>query len=285
MPITTINDFKPIEYLAIGHITQDLTKSGTRIGGTVTFSGLTAQKMGLKVGIVSSCNPGIDIAQLENIQISIVPSENCTTFRNIPSPTGRVQYLYNTAALLTDSAIPEIWKRTPVVHLGPIFNEIDPQIIDAFPDSLIFLTPQGWLREVDHTGKIHPKKWNLPKNIVTRAAATIISNEDVQNDEEQIMELAQLSKILVVTENNLGARIYWNGDVRRFSAPEVQFVEDTGAGDIFAASFITRYVATNDPWESTRFAVSIAASSVTRSYLLSIPTLSEISSALIDIVK
>ncbi|MCJ7694759.1 MAG: PfkB family carbohydrate kinase [Anaerolineaceae bacterium] len=285
MPIITNNDFKAIEYLAIGHITQDLTNTGTRIGGTVTFSGLTAKKMGLKVGIVSSCNPVIDTTELEDIQISILPSENCTTFRNIPSPSGRIQYLYHTGALLTEIAIPEVWKSTPIVHLGPIFNEIDPQIVDAFPDSLIFITPQGWLREVDETGKIHPKKWNLPKSIVNRASAIIISNEDVQNDEDQIMELAQQSSILIVTENNLGARIYWNGDVRRFSSPEVQVVEDTGAGDIFAAAFICRFVATNDPWEATRFAVSIAANSVTRSYLSSIPTLAEISSALIDIVK
>lgn len=285
MPIITNNDFQPIDYLAIGHITQDITESGNRIGGTVTFSGLTADKLGLKVGIVSSCNPGIDTTVFENIQLSFVPSENCTTFRNIPSPTGRVQYLYHTGALLTDSAIPEIWKRTPIVHLGPIFNEIDPQITNSFPDSKIFITPQGWLREVDETCKIHPKKWNLPKDLVTRASAIIISNEDVQNDEDQIMELAQLSKILIVTENNLGARIYWNGDVRRFSSPEVQVVEDTGAGDIFAASFISRFVETNDPWESTRFAVSIAANSVTRSYLSSIPSSSEISSVLVDIVK
>ena len=60
MPIVTNNDFDPIDYLAIGHITQDLTDSGTRIGGTVTFSGLTAQKLGLKVGIVTSCNPEIE---------------------------------------------------------------------------------------------------------------------------------------------------------------------------------------------------------------------------------
>ena len=44
----------PIDYLLIGHITQDITTEGPRLGGSVTYSALTAQAIGLRVGIVTS---------------------------------------------------------------------------------------------------------------------------------------------------------------------------------------------------------------------------------------
>ena len=57
----------------------------------------------------------------------------------------------------------------------------------------------------------------------------------------------------------MGARLYWNGDVRRFRPPSVKEVDATGAGDIFAAAFFTRLYITRDPWEAARFATPLSA--------------------------
>jgi hypothetical protein len=50
----SIAPLEPINYLIIGHITRDLLPSGPRIGGTAAYAGLTAQAMGLRVGIITS---------------------------------------------------------------------------------------------------------------------------------------------------------------------------------------------------------------------------------------
>ena len=278
-----LTHFKPVDYLLVGHITQDLTDSGSRLGGTATFSGLTARILGHSVGIVTSCHTSTDFHIYENIQICNFPSEESTTFRNISSEGSRTQYLYHKALPLDMTSIPAAWKKTPIIHLGPVANEIDSDIINHFPDSLMLLTPQGWLRQVDPQGKVHPIPWNLPPELTAKATAIVLSSEDIQDDEDQITELARHSNILIVTENKYGARVYWREDVRRFSAPQVDLVDATGAGDIFAAAFFSRLAQTRDPWESTRFAVKLSASSVTRSYLQSIPTKDEIASALVDI--
>jgi sugar/nucleoside kinase (ribokinase family) len=89
--------------------------------------------------------------------------------------------------------------------------------------------------------------------------------------------------IVIVTEANLGARLYWNGDYRHFSPPEEIEVDATGAGDIFAASFFIRMHETRDPWESTRFATLIASRSITRVGLQSVPTLDEVTASRISI--
>ena len=63
----------------------------------------------------------------------------------------------------------------------------------------------------------------------------------------------------------------------------MQEVDATGAGDIFATAFFARLYATRDPWEAARFATHLAAFSVTRSGLDSIPTQEEIQECLIEV--
>lgn len=280
----THKSLKPIDYLLVGHITQDLVNSGARIGGTVTYSGLTARALGLSVGIVTSCRPDMDFSAYEGIQIVNNAAEQNTTFRNIRSEYGRQQYLYHKANLLNASHIPDLWKDAPIIHLGPVANEVDPSMINLFINKFVFLTPQGWLRDTDSDKRVLPVPWNLTPELTAKASAIVISTEDVQGDEGQIVELASLCPLLVVTENKYGARVYWNGDVRHFAAPEVTLIEDTGAGDIFAAAFFARLAKTNDPWESTQFAVKLSAASVMRKYLDSIPSVEEINSAQIDLI-
>jgi sugar/nucleoside kinase (ribokinase family) len=82
----------------------------------------------------------------------------------------------------------------------------------------------------------------------------------------------------------LGARIYWNGDVRRFRAPQVQAVDETGAGDVYAAAFFARLLTTRDPWEAARFATQLASISVTRPGLEGIPTPEEIEACMVEVL-
>ena len=273
-----------VDYLLIGHVTQDLLANGEyRLGGTVTFSGLTAHALGHSVGIVTSCGLDCDLSTLDQLSVSRVASENSTTFRNISTPQGRVQYLYHPATLLDAYHVPPVWLKPAIVHLGPVAAEVDPKMVMAFTDSLICMTPQGWLRGVDAEGRVHSVEWPFDHELLKASHACVISMEDVKGEEEVIEEFAAMCKLLVVTENKLGARVFWNGDVHNFAAPTVDLVEDTGAGDIFAACFFHRLYTTKDPWEAARFAVKLSALSVTRNHLQSIPSRQEIEAAKVEI--
>jgi sugar/nucleoside kinase (ribokinase family) len=146
------------------------------------------------------------------------------------------------------------------------------------------LTPQGWLREVGKRGEVNLIPWKINMDLLRKTSAIVLSSEDLNNDEKQISQLASRCPILVITENKNGARLYWNGDVRHFSAPKTEFVDDTGAGDIFSAAFFTKLKKTNDPWESVKFAVKLASFSVAKFHLESIPNQDEIKAAEIEII-
>ncbi len=279
-----IENAKPLDYLVIGHVTADLENSDITLGGTAAFSGLTAKALGLKAGIITSFHPDLAVDLLNLLWMKVKSSEETTTFKNISNGVERTQYLYHTAERLTVEDMPEFNTPPSIVHLGPVANEVDPEIIQQFPNSLKCLTPQGWFRSANSNNEVRLQPWEDAVNVLAMADIAVISQEDVQYDENTIAKMADAIPVFAVTENYKGARIYWHNDARYIHAPEVKYVDDTGAGDIFATAFFYRYATTKDPWEAGRFAVKLASWSVTRRHLDSIPTSEEIQKAKMELI-
>jgi sugar/nucleoside kinase (ribokinase family) len=235
------------------------------------------------VGVVTSWGAEVPLGPLRQVPIISFPAEASTTFENVYTSQGRIQYVHQVAPRLDYNLIPDPWRSAPIVHLGPIAQEVEPSLVRNFPTSLIGLTPQGWLRHWDSQGRVHPCEWPEATFVLQRAGAAIISVEDVAFDEGRIEEMASSCRIFVVTEADQGSRLYWNGDVRRFRPPKVEQVDATGAGDIYAAAFFSRLYTTRDPWEAARFATQLSAFSVTRPGLEGIPTPEEIEECLVEV--
>lgn len=273
-----------IDYLVIGHLTKDLTIQGPRLGGTAAYASLTAQMLGARVGIVTSWAEDLPFDRLGDLRISNYLSDMTTTFENLYTDQGRVQIVRNIAPRLDFFNVPEPWRTAPIVHLGPVAQEVEPDLIRHFPSALIGLTPQGWLRAWDSAGQVRPSEWPEAAFMLEQAGAVVISVEDVAGDEARIEEFAASSRVLAVTEAYQGCRVFWNGDVRRFRPPPVIERDATGAGDIFAAAFFIRLQTTRDPWEAARFATALSAISVTRPGLDGIPTMDEIREIMVEVL-
>jgi sugar/nucleoside kinase (ribokinase family) len=278
-----IKPLSSIDYLVIGHITCDLTSQGPRLGGTAAYAALTARRLGLRVGVLTSRGDEIPLGPLRDLPIVNLPSERSTTFENILSPAGRRQIVHHTADSLGYYYIPDAWRSASIIHLGPVAQEIDPGIVRMATNSLLCVTPQGWLRDWDGGGRVYHTEWPEAGFVLGRCGAAVISLEDVDEDEDRIEEMAFSCPVLAVTEAHQGARVFWNGDSRRFRAPQVEEIDPTGSGDIFAAAFFTRLYTTRDPWEAGRFATQLASFSVARRGLESVPTAQEIEACMVEV--
>lgn len=274
-----------VEYLAIGHVAHDLTANGARLGGTVAYSALTARALGMKVGIVTAVGKETSLESLSGIPVISIDSPRSTTFENIYTSEGRVQYLRAQAERIDFDSVPRAWRSASIIHLGPIANEMDSSLPDDFSPALLGVTPQGWMRQWDSTGRVSRSELSNSEAVLQKANAIVISREDVHGDNELIEQLAHQTRMLVVTEGADGCVLHWNGDRRRFRAPDVPEVDATGAGDIFATAFFVRLLNTRDPWEAARFATLIASHSVTRVGLDGIPTQAEIESCLMEVLQ
>lgn len=273
-----------MDYLVIGHVAHDLTPEGSRLGGTAAYSALTAQALGVRVGVVTAVGPETSLAPLNDIPVVSLESPRSTTFENIYNEHGRIQYVRAQATRIDFDRVPESWRNASIIHLGPIAGEMNSTLSEGFSPALLGLTPQGWMRQWGAAGRVSPTQWENADAALRRAGAVVISREDVNGDDELIEHMAHQTHVLAVTEAAAGAVLYWNSDRRRFRAPKVKEVDATGAGDVFAAAFFVRLLTTRDPWEAARFATLVASCSITRVGLDGIPTPSEIEECKMEVL-
>jgi sugar/nucleoside kinase (ribokinase family) len=280
-----MSDIRPVDYLLIGHVAVDLTPTGKQLGGTVSYSALTAKAMGLRVGIVTSAGADAPLNLLDGIQIFNLPTEQSTIFENVKTEPGRKQTLHHQATSISFDDVPQIWRDAPIVHLAPITQEVDPALANQFPSSWVGVTPQGWMRGWDENGSVFATAWENSQQVLGQVGGVVMSLEDINRDLELVEWMAHHTRLLCLTEGDEGAVLHWHGDRRRYRPVKVDEVDATGAGDIFAAAFFVRLYQTKDPWEAARFATNLAAHSVTRVGLQGIPTHKEIEHCKMEVLS
>ncbi len=271
------------DYLVIGHVCKDLTPAGPRLGGTVTFSALTAQALGLRAAVLTSTSADMQelLLPLRTVSLVNVPAEHPTTFENIYVPEGRHQRLLGRGAPLLPSHVPSAWRSAPIVHLAPVADEVDPSLAEFFSSSsFIGVTPQGWMRHWNKEGRVSFRPWQEADRVLSYANAVVLSIEDVDGDQGLVRGYAGKAQVLVMTLGAQGSLLFVQGKEYAVPAPQVIEQDPTGAGDIFATAFFVRLSATGDPFEAARFATLLASASVEYLGLDSIPSADTIQAAL-----
>lgn len=272
-------------YLLIGNITADIAPNGRTLGGTVSYSALTAAAFGLPTALVTSAGEGEPLLSVLHraVTLHVKPAAQTTTFENIYEPTGRVQYVRGAAARLSLGDIPDVWRQSPLVHIAPIAGEMDEtigEVARAFPPAIRLMTLQGCLRRWGEDGRVHFKRW-CDADALRHIDAVVFSEEDIAESPSLEEEFRALVGCLIVTRAERGGTIYLRGRAIPYETPQVELVHPTGAGDVFAAAFLASLPRVGrDPVKACAVAAQLAAISVTRVGLASVPTADEVREAL-----
>jgi sugar/nucleoside kinase (ribokinase family) len=273
------------DYLLIGHVAHDETPQGPKLGGTVSYAGCAADALGARVAIVTSARKDeVVLKDLpRGVQVHVIEAPESTIFVNIYEGDKRRQYIRGRAKPLTLAEVPEAWRRAPIVHLGPLADEVDPALARAFPGSLVAAGPQGWMRTWDAEGVVRPKRWEHAEELLPILGATVFSEEDIHRDAALEAHYASLARLLVVTRAARGCTVYQKG-VEPFNvpAPAVPVVDATGAGDVFTGVFLVTLKRTGDVRRAAEAATQLASISVTRAGMEGIASPEEIRAVLGD---
>ena len=272
------------EYLLIGHMTADLTPDGRLPGGTVSYATRTAAAFGLRVALLTSAAEGDPL--LDTLkpygEIASIPAPETTTYENIYSASGRVQYVRGVAAPIGAADLPAHFLGAPLVHLAPIAGEIDPQIAHSFKDATVLLTLQGWLRRWDADGHVHFKRW-YDTDVLKSIDIVVFSEEDIVESPQMEQEFAGSVKHLFVTRAEKGGTYYHEGQAIDYTTPQVELINPTGAGDVFASGLLASLPALDyDMQTAIRVAARLGAVAVTRYLLEGAPTREEVQAALAE---
>lgn len=267
-----------IDYLAIGHVSEDLAPGGSRLGGTVSFAALTAQALGRQAAIVTSA-PTALLGPLAGLPLHVVPAEQATTFVNAYTAGNRVQTLHGHAAPITCDDVPPDWRSAGLVHLAPVAAELDASLARRFPGARVCVTPQGWMRRWDEAGRVGYRPWAEAADVLPHVDVLALSIEDVRGDEALAADYAAWTPVVALTRGLEGCTLFAGGRRVEVPAPAVVERDPTGAGDVFAAALFVRLAEGADPVTAARFAVALASDSVTRVGLAAIPTPAAIAAA------
>jgi sugar/nucleoside kinase (ribokinase family) len=263
------------QFLVVGHVAEDRTPQGPRIGGTAAYAALTALRMGSTVAVVTSVGPDLDPeAELSGIRVHVVPSAESTVFVNDYGPGGRIQTVKGVATTIKATDIPPDLRSATAVLLGPLVGEVDAGVPEVFQGSAVMASLQGWLRAWDERGRVRAVSWD-GTGLLPQVDAAIVSTDDVL-EQALIESWSEMVPALIVTEGSRGARIHVDGRWHRVEPFRSSQVDPTGAGDVFAASYLLRFCETGDPLVSARFASCAAGLSIEAVGVQGIPTRSQV---------
>ena len=289
----SLQDKPTIDLLLIGHVTRDLITADQqgpyRLGGTVSFAAVTALRLGRKPTILTRAAPDLDLSELPHgVDLRILPSPTTTTFANIYTPEGRIQYCYTPALPITAADIPADLYHPKAVLLGPLANEINDDVAALFQKpSLTAAVPQGWMRQWDSTGRVSSKPWSTASTIAPHLDVLVLSLEDIDFDLQRLEQFFPVIPTVVLTEYRDGSTIYQrqdNGTVMETKIPPrpANEVDPTGAGDTFATAFVIRLQETGDPIQSARFANITASFGVEQEGIAGIPTREQVLAYMVE---
>ena len=277
------------ELVAIGHVTWDVLpetplnlplerggKDGLPLekggkngepGGAVAFAAVTAARLGVTTGIVTSCGDDYPICDvpISGEMWRRVVSKETSTFENRYDARGdRVQVLHRRGGDISLGNVPEGWSSPEMLFVGPLTQELPVDCLNWFRPRVSCVVPQGWLRSWDLPLPSEVKVSKSPPDGMSSGwDICVISESEV--DAATLSKWQNLTRNLVITKGAEGADLYVEGRQKPFKVPsfansiEGTGVDTTGAGDVFAAAMLVRYAATRDPVESARYASACAA--------------------------
>jgi sugar/nucleoside kinase (ribokinase family) len=269
------------DFVAVGHVTVDHFGEVTRPGGAALYAAITAHRLGLSAAILTSHGADFPLDEVPSqIEVVGLDAPATTAFEHRETRGGRTLRVLGTARPLTVDDLPEDWQPTPLALLAPVLQEVDPGLATAFPDAAVGAELQGWLRAVDGQGVVSPTQWAAPDVALGRLQALFVSRHDVGGQETQVSEWVQRVPLAVVTAGAAGAILYVNGDRYEVRPRRTREVDPTGAGDVFAATFLIHYDRLADAWEAAEAATCAASLSVEGEGWSTVPDAATLAAAL-----
>jgi 1D-myo-inositol 3-kinase len=269
------------DFVAVGHVTLDHFGDVVRPGGAALYAAITAHRLGLSTAILTSHGADFPLDELPSqIEVVGLPAPATTTFEHREAKAGRVLRARGAASPLATGDLPEDWRPAPLVLLAPVLQEVDPMLAAAFPDAAVGAELQGWLRSADAEGAIGPAPWVSADAVLPRLQAIFVSRHDLSGQEAEVSEWVQRVPLAVVTAGAAGAILYVNGDRYEVRPRRTREVDPTGAGDVFAATFLIHYDRHGDAWEAAEAATCAASLSVEGEGWSTVPDAATLAAAL-----
>ncbi len=230
-------------------------------GGSALYVSSAAAFLGAKVGILGNVGDDYPSKVLKwlgdrGVDLKLLKRVHC------PSTRFRIVYDYRSRKLWLLQPGQEVVRRwtgprIEGIHLGPVFNEIPKSLIKSARRHCKFLSLdiQGLVRRASSSGLVQTVRKNL-RDTLELCDAVKASEDEVQIEMSSRNSLEAIDRLLAAGPSYAIVTLGVNGSLlgirtgRKFfvpAFPEPHIVDPTGAGDVFAGSWLRTYLWTRDP--------------------------------------
>jgi 1D-myo-inositol 3-kinase len=247
--------------LAVGHVAWDRVQGQTVLGGSVTYATQAARKLGWEAAALTSAGPDFEPARdLPGVTVFVARGNATTRFINNYGEGGaRTQVLSSRGDDIRVDLVPDEWRRPDVLLLGGLAGEIKGSAALSFEAGVVGANAQGWVRAFGPGGEVSPMEWERPDQSLAGVHALFLSEHDIPGALKRSRELLTYVPMIAVTAGWRGLSLVTREGTQVIPGFPRKEVDPTGAGDVFAASFLMRYQETEDPAEAGVFACCAAS--------------------------
>jgi|Deesub1362B_J571_1020462.scaffolds.fasta_scaffold00003_320 sugar/nucleoside kinase (ribokinase family) len=274
---------KPLfEAIIIGGVTEDTNIiNGSKyesIGGGVTYIAYSLMKLGVKIGIVSKCNPRSyqkfrNLVKGEFIDLSgiSVDEDYNINFVNIYRRDARIQRATAPSYKISIDDIPKEYLNSKVAIVTPVLGEIDHDIIPWLRDNglITVIELQGFVRKIQNDKiVIMPLDKDFPVEKADILKADIeefkvgFKCTDTTIRECFKKKLGKGPWIVGITLGREGSILYLNShlnELYRIYPLDVDAIDTTGAGDLYLSGLVYGFLKYGDALLAGRYASALSS--------------------------
>ncbi len=282
-------------HFAIDNIIINQFENRPSLGGSVTYCSLSLSKYTQNVSIKVFSNIGIknfDISflkklQMKNVDVSVVKhydTQNTTFMLDYFNHSRNLTLLAKSPNLNAEYLIESLERPPNVIALVPLCHEIDyafvSTILKEYPNTIIGIDLQGFVRSIDKDGRVEYKKddelISNVKNIIKLAGKRLIlKGSEIEmkilsgeEDMDAIMNFfvkSNFDGLFIMTLGEMGSMVIKkHKELLKIPAfKPKQVLDETGAGDVYLAIFLYELINSNNTWievENAAYLASAAAS-------------------------
>ncbi|HET8681034.1 MAG TPA: PfkB family carbohydrate kinase [Micromonosporaceae bacterium] len=151
-----------------------------------------------------------------------------------------------------------------ILHIAPVAAELAAgEVAEQVPAEFVGLTPQGLIRSWDATGRVLLRPIEGGSELARRVHAVVAAECEYPYLAPLLEGAVHAGAVAVVTKGAAGCEVRSTAGIEQYPAVRVaEPVDDTGAGDVFAAALFVELHRGTAVAEAVRFASAAAALSL-----------------------
>lgn len=266
------------DVIVVGHVAVDVNVLPWGIienvlGGAPTYAGLALVALRKNVGIVSKVGadfldkfpPLYSKLGLDTEGI-LVTGEHTTTFENTYDEAGnREQVCKHVAIKISPDDIPRAYQDAKGFYVSPIVDEVTADVLKSIKreENIVMVDPQGLFRKMSDGGKIKIQPREDLGDFLKYVDIVKVGRDEaraLKGDARKILEdlRGMGPKIAILTRGEKACAMLSDEGFSEIKSLEVDAKDLTGAGDVFGATFLAKYLDTRDAAKSAKFASAAA---------------------------